>query len=151
MAKVAHEWQFMLLTDSNNESSSGTAVLQSKTAETYSVANVKGNFGFQWNAWTADPSLPQQGMLGVLSFDGKGKVNGSATEMIEGALQSVTFTGVYAVNPDGSGAISLTGGAGNPQLAFVLNTVASKQSKCLQFLQTNSTGNVAVSGTALKQ
>jgi hypothetical protein len=71
--------------------------------------------------------------------------------MIEGALQSVTFTGVYAVNPDGSGAISLTGGAGNPQLAFVLNTVASKQSKCLQFLQTNSTGNVAVSGTALKQ
>ena len=55
-AKVAHGVQLLQTNDRNNEIVSGTAVLQSTTAETYSVASLKGNFSFQWSLWTADAS-----------------------------------------------------------------------------------------------
>lgn len=149
-AGVAHGVQLLQTNDSNNEIVSGTAVLQSTTAETYSVASLKGNFSFQWGLWTADASQSQASVIGVGSIDGKGTLKDSTTMVLDGKLQTGTQTGTYTVNQDGSGSISLTDGT---QLAFVLNSVAAGQAKGMQFIVNLSEdiGNSVVSGTALKQ
>ncbi|MGB9236028.1 MAG: hypothetical protein WCC04_16585 [Terriglobales bacterium] len=149
-AGVAHGVQLLQINDSNNEIVSGAAVLQSTTTETYSVASLKGTFAFQWNLWTADASQHQASVIGVGSIDGKGTLKDSTTMVLDGKIQTGTQTGTYAVNPDGSGIISLTDGT---QLAFVLNSVAAGHAKGMQFIVNLSEdiGNSVVSGTALKQ
>jgi len=149
-AKVAHGVQLLQTNDSNNEIVSGTAVLQSTTTETYSVASLKGNFSFQWNLWTADASQSQASVIGVGSIDGKGTLKDSTTMVLDGKLQTGTQSGTYTVNPDGSGIISLTDGT---QLAFVLNSVAAGQAKGVQFIANLSEdiGNSVITGIALKQ
>ena len=154
-AGVAHGVQLLQTNDSSNEVVSGTALLQSTTAGKYSVANVKGNFGFQWNEWTADVNNSQEGCVGIVSFDGKGNLKGSQKNMSGGVLKTGTFTGTYTVNPDGSGSMSMTDNRGDKsQTAFALNSVAAGQAKGAQFLVTSTGGNnknIVVSGVALKQ
>jgi hypothetical protein len=148
-AKVAHGVQMLATDDNANEVIIGTAVLQSTTAQTYIVASLKGNFSYQWNKWTADVNEAQGGGIGIFSFDGKGNVKGSGTYMDSGVLQTGTFTGTYTVNPDGSGSLSLSNYV---QIKFVLNNKPSlAPAKGLQFLNTNTTGNIVISGVALKQ
>lgn len=148
-AEVAHGVQLLQTNDSNNEIVSGTAVLQSTTTETYSVASLKGNFSFQWNLWTAEPSEPQASLIATGAFDGKGNFKGSYTTVFDGKIQTKTQTGTYTVNPDGSGRMSITGS----QAAFVLNSVAAGQAKGSQFIVNVSgeSGNSVVAGTVLKQ
>jgi hypothetical protein len=146
---LAHGVQLLDNKNANNVES-GTALLQSTTAATYGLASVKGNFSFQLNEWTSDVNIMSYGAVGTLSFDGKGKVKGSFTDVLGGVPQTGTFTGTYTVNSDGSGSMSLAGG-GNPQLAFALNSTAAGIAKGLQLMQTNSTGNIVISGIALKQ
>jgi hypothetical protein len=132
---------------------SGTAVLQSTTAVTYSLAKVKGNLGFQLNQWTANPNN-ENGLVGILSFNGAGAVTGSFTARSgSGVLETGTVTGTYIVNSDGSGSMSLTASDGStPQLSFALNTVTSTgPAKGMQLLQTSGNGNKALTGAALKQ
>jgi len=148
-AKVAHGVLLLQTNDSNNEVISGTAVLQSTTAQTYSVASVKGNFGVQINRWTLETN--QGGSIGIFSFDGKGNFKGSGTQVFAGVSQTGTFTGTYTVNSDGSGSLSITAGDKTQVLAFVLNSVAAGQAKGAQFLQTNLNENIDLSGTMLKQ
>lgn len=150
-AGVAHGVQFLVTNDTSNEVESGAAVLQSTAAGNYSVASLEGKFGYQWNEWTADVTAPQEGNIGVVSFDGKGNVNVSDIDVDDGAVRKGTLTGTYAVNSDGSGSIVLNSKNGSSQFALVLNSVAAGQAKGLQFLQTSTTRNVVVSGTALKQ
>jgi hypothetical protein len=152
---VAHGVQLLQINDSSNEILSGTAVLQSTTTLTYSVASVKGNFAFQYNPRTAAVSLAEDGGIGIFTFDGKGNLKGTATIMFDGGLFGGPFTGaVYTVNPDGSGTISGIGMHGL-QIAFALNTVTTTgQAKGLQFLDTNTgdgPGNLVITGSALKQ
>jgi len=66
----------LLTTDSNNEVASGSAMLQSTTAETYSVASLKGNFSIQLKMWTADVNQEEDGAIGIITFDGKGNFKG---------------------------------------------------------------------------
>jgi len=150
VAKVAHGFQYVvtIVSDPYNETNVGEALIQSTTAATYSLATLKGTFSFEFDEATADSTLVMQGGIGLFTFDGKGNVKGSTRYIAGGVFQTGTFTGSYLVNPDGTGSISLSNGA---QYAFVLNSLAGKLAKGLQFIQTNSTGNAAISGTALKQ
>jgi len=150
-AGVAHGLQFLMTADTTNEVESGTAVLQATTAQNYSVASLKGTFGYQWNEWTADVNQPQEGDVGIISCDGKGNVKVSYTDINGGVLNTGTFTGTYKVNSDGSGTMSLTSKHGNFDDAFALNSVAAGQAKGLQFLNTDNNGNTVRSGIALKQ
>jgi len=149
-AKVAHGVQLLQTNDSNNEIVSGTAVLQSTTAETYSVASLKGNFALQRNRWTADVSQPEAAGLDMYAFDGKGNVKVSTAYVLGGAFSTSTSTGTYTANSDGSCSVSLTSGV---QAAFVLNSVAAGKPKGFQFLITAGYGNrnTPMTGTALKQ
>jgi hypothetical protein len=149
-AKVAHGVQLLRTNDSNNEIVSGTAVLQSTTAETYSVASLKGTLSDQWNLWTAELSEPQASLISVGTFDGKGNYTGSYTSVYDGKLGTKTQAGTYTVSPDGTGSLSLPGS----QHAFALNTVAAGQAKGVQFITNipgGSSGNYVISGTGLKQ
>ena len=151
-AGLAHGVQ-LLRTDKNaNLVESGTALLQSTTAATYTLASVKGKLGFQLNKWTADVNETQEGIVGIFILDGKGKVTGSLSDMVGGVLKTSTFTGTYTVNADGSGSMSLTFAGINPQFAFALNNATpTSPAKGLQLLQTNTSGNKVISGVALKQ
>ena len=146
-AGLAHDLQLLVTNKSTNDVSSGVAVLQSTAPATYSLKSVNGKFGFRFNESTADVAQPQIGGIGVLSFNGAGKVSVSFTQMKGGVLSSGSGSGTYTMNADGSGNISLTVGADNPQIAFVVNTVAVNtttglgSAKGVQLLQTNEGGN----------
>jgi hypothetical protein len=147
-AGVANGLQLLQTNDKHNEVVSGTAVLQSTTAETYSVASLKGNFSFQWNLWTADVSNFQGSVIGMISFDGKGNFKDSYKSVVGGVLKTEAQTGTYTVNPDGSGRVSFPGS----QPAFALNSVVAGQAKGAQFIQNLSeSGNYVVTGIALMQ
>lgn len=150
VAKVAHGFEYVvnLVSDPYNEANTGLALIQSTTAATYGLRTLKGNFSFGFGETSLDPAVPIQGGIGLFTFDGKGNVKGSSRYVTAGVLQTGTFTGTYVVNPDGSGTISLSN---NAQYAFVLNSVAGGLAKGLVFIQTNTTGNAAISGTAQKQ
>jgi hypothetical protein len=152
-AKLAHSVQLLQTNDNANEVISGTAVLQSTTAATCSVASLKGNLSWQANKWTADVNDAQEGAVGTFIFDGKGNVKGVWTTMYGGVLQTGTLAGPYTVNSDGSGSMTLTSSSGYvSQDAFVLNNKPPLgTAKGLQFLQTNTNGNIVISGIALKQ
>ena len=150
-AKVAHGVQLLQTNDSNNEIVSGTAVLQSSTAETYRVASLKGNFSVLANEWTADVNQASEGGVGIFTFDGKGNVKWSMTGMEGGVLNKFAETGTYIVNKDGSGSMSLIGVDEYAEFAFALNSVAAGQAKGVQVLLIDAIGNIVKSGTALKQ
>jgi hypothetical protein len=157
-AKVANSLHLLITNDTDNAIESGTAILQTTAAATYTAASLKGILAFQLNEWTADVNQNRVGTVGRLSFNGAGQLTASFTQMKAGVLQTGTCTGTYTVNSDGSGALSLVCGTDTPQLAVVLNTVAVNATtklglaKSLQLLVTNENGNNRVtSGIALKQ
>jgi hypothetical protein len=147
-AGVAQGTQLLQINDTNSVIVSGTAVLQSTTTETYSVASLKGNFGYQGSDWTADPTQNQDGELGVISFDGKGNFKVSETRMKGGVLESGSNTGTYTVNADGSGTLTITKSG---QTACVLNSVSAGQAGGLQCLDVDEGSNTIHSYIALKQ
>ncbi len=152
---VADGVQLLQTNDSNNEVISGTALLQSSNAGTYSVASLKGNFAFQGNQWTADVNEAQSSTIGVFKFDGNGNFKGSETTMYDGELSSGPFSGTYTVNSDGTGILSGTSKHHHSlKFAFALNSVAAGQAKGLQVLATvpgNGNGNYVDTGAMLKQ
>ncbi len=111
-AKIAHGIQMLMITNLGyNEVGTSTALLQSSTPKTYTVANLKGNYSFQLDEWTADPSQPIYAGNGLFTFDGKGNVKGSSSYMMGGeTVQTETFTGTYTVNFDGMETITLSTG-----------------------------------------
>jgi hypothetical protein len=147
-AGLAQGVQLLQTNDSNNEVVSGTAVLQSTTAQTYSVASINGNFSFQWNLWWASPSGYQGSQLGTCNFDGKGGFKSSSTSVLDGVTKTQTQTGTYTVNADGSGTITLPGAG----IVFVLNSADAGQAHGAQFIDNiNESGDYVVTGTALMQ
>jgi hypothetical protein len=149
---VAHGVQLLQTNDNKNEVVSGSAVLQSATAETYSLSSLKGNFAFQGNEWTATGTDAEEGFVGILTFDGKRNVTGSYTDIYDGELTTPTLTaGTYTVDSDGFGGMLFL--ADNIQFSFALNSsTAAGNAKGLQFVVNNSNGyNIVRSGTALEQ
>ena len=144
----------LLRTDNNypsDASESGTAVLQSTTAVTFSLASLKGSMSILVNQWQVSSS--EDTIVGIGTFSGTGTVKGSSTARTNGVEENRTATGTYTVNSDGSGSITLNVSDGTTEvLAFVLNTVSSTSpAKGMQLLQTSGTGNQAVTGIGLKQ
>lgn len=88
-------------------------------------ASLNGAYGLQFN------SLPfPAGSVGLLSFDGAGKVTLSVTN-VGGLLTAPTsgsFPGTYVLNPDGTGTITLTGPNGQRAgvFAFILTDGGSQ-------------------------
>ena len=154
-AALAKGFYLLLTNNSSNVVLSGTGILQTTAAATYTASSVKGNFAFQINKWTANSTAAQTGVLGIFIIDGAGHVKGSYSAMNNGVFVTATFTGTYTVSPDGNGSMSLSASDGStPVLAFALNTTAPTApytAKGLQFMVTNETSNTAHSGTALKQ
>ena len=149
----SHGVQLLQTNDANNEIISGTALLQSTTAATYTVASLKGNFALLWNTWTVDASLAQDGAIGVLSFNGKGAVTGSGTSMYLGVAYPTTLTRTYTVSANGTGIMTPKNNGGtSSELGFVLNTVTAGLAKGMQVLTGgSSSGTSVVTGTALAQ
>jgi hypothetical protein len=147
-AGVAQGVQLLQTNDTNNEVVSGTAILQSSTTQTYSVASLNGNFAFQWINWTANTGVPQASILGTISFNGKGSCKDSYTSVFDGKVTTKSQTCTYTVNANGTGSIVFPGSQG----AFALNSAASGQAKGAQFLQNlNEKGNYVITGIAFAQ
>ena len=154
VAGLAHGLQLLQTNDDNNQIASGTAILQATTAETYSTASLQGNFAFQYNPWTVELALAEDGGIGVWSFDGKGTVTSAESIMYDGKLLKGSDSFHYTVNPDGTGTIAPPTGGKGPHFAFALNTATGTQAAALQFLDTNTSdgpGDLVITGAALKQ
>lgn len=153
VAGLAHGLQLLQINDKSNEILSGSALLQSTTSQTYSAASLNGSFAFLYNPHTADMTLAEDGGIGIFTFDGKGNLKLSITNMFDGQLFTNSLTGTYRVNANGTGSLSVVS-KHNPQLAFALNSVTAGEATGLQFLDTNTAdgpGNLVITGNALKQ
>ena len=157
---VAHGFQFMQTDNHNNVVISGSALLQSVIAVPHTLASLRGNFTIQYNSWSADPDFDEQGGIGILTFDGNGNISGSLTGVDKGMVGTLTLTGTYAVNADGTCSASLVlSNGGTPNFACALNSVGTVVgARGLQLLVTNpgATGtdrstNYVITVTAVKQ
>jgi hypothetical protein len=82
--------------------------------------------------------------IGQVTADGNGGVNGAATLSLDGSIIRRTFSGTYAVNPDGTGTMSLhpswgpvidvdiVVGAGGREVTFVLTDDSNVISGAMQ-------------------
>jgi len=133
--------------------SSGTAVAMG--ASSFTNASLKGNYEWLMAKWTNDQDSNANVNLGAMTFDGKGNIKGSGTDVYNGTAQSFTYTGTYSVNSDGSGSFTLTANGTSITDAFVVNSASATGTgaKGLQLLKTaESPGSTGVhSGTATKQ
>jgi hypothetical protein len=71
---------------------------------------LNGRFAFTATGFLVAPS-PIAGSfaaIGVQSFDGKGNTEGASTVSVNGAAERVTLKGLYSVNPDCTGSMTLT-------------------------------------------
>jgi hypothetical protein len=80
-----------------------TAVFAQETP--YTVASLEGDYGFV-GAYSGDVAR----LVGTAYFDGKGNLTtGSARVVIVGGhVKPITYSGVYTMNPDGTGKITAT-------------------------------------------
>jgi hypothetical protein len=133
--------------------STGTAVAMG--ASSFTNASLKGNYEWLTAKWASEGGPNAEVELGTMIFDGKGNVKGSSTDDYAGTVSSLTFTGTYTVNSDGSGSMTLTAnGTYITTDAFVINTASSTGlgAKGLQLLNTYTPGTSGVRcGTATKQ
>lgn len=150
-ASIAKSLQLVLIDTSKNDAHvrAGTANLINLSVAA-TAARLKGTYGILLNWWT---TATQQGAVGTIVFDGKGKVTLSYTDQqAEQTATTVTGSGTYAVNSDGSGSISLTlSNATTMQLDFVMNSITGTSvAKSLQLLDVTSPSSTSVdTGTAV--
>jgi hypothetical protein len=127
------------------------ALALSAQATTYSKASLNGSYSFLTNLWTADASTNQIAMVGVLTFNGAGKVNGSYTLVSLQVSHAGTLVGTYTVSSNGTGKITFTSGS-TAKFAIALNNPTSAGvAQGVQLLQTNDSNNEIVSGIAVLQ
>ncbi len=80
-------------------------------AETVCSENLlKGGFAFTATGFLLAPSLIAGpfAAIGAQSFDGKGNTEATSTVSVNGAPELVTLRGLYSVNPDCTGSMTLT-------------------------------------------
>jgi hypothetical protein len=109
-----------------------------------------GAFGFLINGSYSDPSTTTGfAILGVMNFDGAGKVTGSYTsEVGDGPKQSskpITgpLTGTYSSNPDGAGSVTITLDMGT---SFTFAMAITDGGQGLQLVATNCSGDCEIGG-----
>jgi hypothetical protein len=151
--ELAQGFQLLLTNDASNEVVSGTAVFQSAKQVTYSVANLEGTFTYLGNTWTANVNLPEQGFVGIFTFDGKGNVAGTQVVVFGGMLLNTENpSGTYTVDADGFVRAYFPTCEGCT-IILALNSVSAGQATGLQLLMGQSSTNGAdiLSGPMLKQ
>ncbi len=87
------------------------ALALSAQAATFSKASLKGSYSFLTNLWTADASTDEVAMVGVLTFNGAGKVTGSYTSISLEVFKTGALGGTYTVSANGTGKITFTSGS----------------------------------------
>lgn len=141
---VARTLQLILINTSPDDSHvrSGTAVSINLTGAA-TASRLKGTYSVLLSWWTTNT---QQGLVGTMTFDGKGKVTLSYTDQVaEGTATTGTGSGTYSVNADGSGSISLTfANSTNAQFDFVLNSIAGPVAKGVQLLDVTNPSTTSV-------
>jgi len=76
-----------------------------------SVTSPMGSYGILLNQWPSSNTGNDKtsALLGVLDFDGAGKVTATYTKVnVDFTLKTGTATGTYSANPDGSNTVNLT-------------------------------------------
>ena len=98
----------------------GAGLASAQEAQGCNAQTVKGSYG-----WRAAGSFPNQpgafAAVGVLTFDGEGKVSATEVASFNGPIVRVTWKGTYSVNQDCtvSARITVEGYAGTYQIDFV--------------------------------
>ena len=142
-ASIAKSLQLLLIDTSANDAHvrAGTANLINLSASA-TVAKLKGTYSLLLNSWTTGT---QQGMVGTIVFDGKGRVTVSFTDQLaEQTATTATGSGTYSVNSDGSGSISLTlSNSTTMQLDFVMNSITGG-AKGIQLMDVTAPSSTSV-------
>lgn len=122
-------------------------------AASYDNSYLNGGYSFLLNRWIATARDYEDGVVGLLNFDGVGMVTGSFEQMQGGILITNTLSGTYSVSANGSGSMTLTNPQGNTvELAFAMNTVANKVALDMQLMTTFvASGFELFTGTAVLQ
>jgi hypothetical protein len=104
----------------------GSGFLISGIAGVAGGSSLNGSYGVQLN-YSPFPA----GTVGLMKFDGAGNVAASLTSVVGGSSSAgtVTLTGTYSINSDGSGTINFKAASGQgagPQFAFVITNGGSQ-------------------------
>jgi hypothetical protein len=105
---------------------------------TYSASSFNGVYAYTVSGSAADPITGVTTFIaeaGRLSADGAGHVSGNDTVMISGDLVRRSFSGTYAINPDGTGFLTLYPSWG-PQ--FDADLVLGNKGRLLRLVVTDS-------------
>jgi hypothetical protein len=126
----------------------------SARAGTFDNSSLSGPFGLQLNKFGTCPNIVT--VVGLLNFDGTGGVTGSFNQYTSDRggtgpkTSSGNILGIYTVNPDGTGTMSLT----SPKIgtfAFVLDSTATSAER-IELINTSShSWTCAMSGYAIQQ
>jgi hypothetical protein len=112
----------------------------------FSNASLKGNYEFLGTQWPTPQDANAENDLGILTFDGVGKVKATITENAAGKVTTIKASGTYAVESDGSGSFTVTAKTGSITIAFAIDSAG----KGFQLIKAVSGGAVQ-SGTATHQ
>jgi hypothetical protein len=123
---------------------SATAVASGGSS--FSNASLKGTFEFLSTQWPTPQDSNAQNDMGILTFDGAGKIKASITQNVAGTVTIIKASGTYSVNSDGSGSFTLTPKTGSLTYVFAIDSGG----KGFQFIKAVSGGSVQ-SGTATHQ
>lgn len=113
--------------------------------------SLSGSYGFQLNS-----SPFPAGTIGVVNFDGAGKVAVSLTSVGEkgggqSSVSTANLSGTYSVKPDGSGTINLPAAPGQSANATFAFTITDGGSGLLLLQTSGAPGGNLVFGTARQQ
>lgn len=123
---------------------SATAVASGGSS--FSNASLKGAYEDLSTTWPTPTDLNAQNDLGILTFDGVGKVKASITENVAGTVTTIKSSGTYSVSADGSGSFTLKPKTGSITYAFAIDSAGQG----FQLIEAVSGGSVQ-SGTATHQ
>jgi len=128
----------------------GTAVAMGTSS--FSNASLKGSYGYLTVKTVSSQNGTAEAYAGTMTFDGVSSVSLSGTWWDAGQVESVTASGTYSVNSDGSGSTNMTDQSGN---TFTLSFVINPGNKAFQYMETAGSSSdfidAVFTGTATKQ
>jgi hypothetical protein len=117
----------------------------------FTKASLKGSYGFLLNRWTADLNKNQEGDLGVVTFNGAGKVATSFTSVSGGVASTTTLSGTYTMKATGIGAATFTTTGGPVKFVLALSSTVGGVAEVVQLMITNDATNGVTRGIAVLQ
>jgi hypothetical protein len=136
----------MMCTNCGGDPNVLSATALASRGSSFSNASLKGNYEFLSTQWPTPQDSNAQNDLGILTFDGAGKIKASITQNAAGKVTIIKASGTYSVNSDGSGSFTLTAKMGSITIAFAIDSGG----KGFQLIKAVSGGAVQ-SGTATHQ